>query len=534
MRAEVLKAIEELGRTDVKSMNHFHHLGYAGNMKIAILELLINNDNLQYDEATLLRERDGEYEQLERTCNLVEELEEKVDVLLQTEKSVLKDNYRVKSGMLALTKEKRALKKEGYRPTGGSDEPVRCENDKVDLLMSARTRVNQGSRIPKYRSQQEKVKSVLKHNGAASATQLKTIRQYKGSEDDEKIIPLTGKPKSKSACTLLNESEGYTTPVANMDPKGVNDHPSEPPLVGFSTSKSDDVHTTYLKKPREGGPRYNVSDTSDFIDEVPTIHLGEESCNTNADDRMTIHRQKQKPATDFSMFLGGKKSAPRKEMFAEQPKEKRSLMTPLRNFFKVRKGDQVEEIGEMPMKKEKPVEPRRSKIPVFRREKKKNKTEKTCQSKIPLFRRHPKEKNGLMTPLQNFFKVRKGDRVEKIGEMPKKQNKQVEPRHSKIPVFRQEKKKNKPENPCQSKIPLFRRHPTEKNGLMTPLQNFFKVRKGDRVEKISEMPMKKNKLVEPRHSKIPLFRRKRKRTNQKNHVNQGFPCSDILLRRRMG
>ena len=382
MRAEVLKAIEELGRTDVKSMDHFHHLGYAGNMKIAILELLICNDNLQYDKTTLQRELDGEYGQLERTCDLVDKVRGNVDVLLQTEKSLLTDNHIVNCSISALTKEKMELKK---IVTAGIDDPVRSEDDKVDLLEPARPRVSQGSRIPKSRSQQKNAKSGLGQNGAASATQLNAIREDKDGKNDEKIIPLTEKLKAKSACSLLSESIECTAAEAK--------YPSESPRVRFSTSESDDVQTTHLQKPPVEGPWTKVSApvlltySSDVIDDVPIIQIDEESGNFNGDDKPSIHHQKQKPATDFSMFLGGKKSAPRKEMFAEKPQEKRSLMSPLRNFFGVQKADRVEEIGEMPKKKNKPDQPRRSKTPVFRREKKKSKPDEPNGLDIPLFRR---------------------------------------------------------------------------------------------------------------------------------------------------
>ena len=382
MRAEVLKAIEELGRTDVKSTNHFHHLGYAGNMKIAILELLICNDNLQYDKTTLLRELDGEYGQLERTCDLIEGLQENVDVLLQTEKTILTDNHLVNCSISALTKEKMELKKV---VTAGTDGPVCSEDDKVDLLKSARTVVNQGSRIPKSRSQQKNAKSGLGQKGAASATQLKAIREDKDGKNDEKIIPLTEKPKAKSACSLLGESIEYTAAEAK--------YPSESPLARFSTSESDDLQTTHLQKPQVEGPPTKVSApvlltySSDVIDDVPIIQIDKESGNFNGDDKPSIHHQKQKPATDYSMFLGGKKSAPRKEMFAEKPQEKRSLITPLRKFFGVQKADRVEKIGEMPEKKNKPEQPCRSKTPVFRREKKKSKPDEPNGLNIPLFRR---------------------------------------------------------------------------------------------------------------------------------------------------
>ena len=378
MRAEVLKAIEELGRTDVKSMDHFHHLGYAGNMKIAILELLICNDNLQYDKTTLQRELDGEYGQLERTCDLVDKVRGNVDVLLQTEKSILRDNHIVNCSISALTKEKMELEKV---VTAGIVDPVRSEDDKVDLLGSARPRVNQGSRIPKSRSQQKNAKSGLGQKGAASATQLKAICEDKDDKNDEKIIPLTEKPKAKSACSLLGESIECTAAEAK--------YRSESPLARFSISESDDVQTTHLQKPPVEGPRTHVSApvSSDVIDDVPIIQMEDESGNINGDDKPSIHHQKQKPATDYSMFLCGKKSAPRKEMFAEKPQEKRSLMSPLRNFFGVQKADRVEKIGEMPEKKNKPEQPRRSKTPVFRREKKKSKPDKPNGLDIPLFRR---------------------------------------------------------------------------------------------------------------------------------------------------
>ena len=427
MRAEVLKAIEELERTDVKSMSHFHHLGYAGDMKIAILGLLINNDDLHYDKTTLRRELDGEYGQLERTYGLVDELRGKVDVLSQTEKSVLKNNHITKSSILALTQEKMGLKRV-LKSMGLDEGPDFSMDGEDEHLKSAHTRVTRGSRIPKStcRGQSKKVKSDQNPKVVTSATQLQTISEDKGGENDEQIIPLTAKPKSKSACALLGESVEHPTALTNMDTKGkyMYEHLSE----SSSVSKRKDGPKTRLPKPQNHvSARVLVTNTSDVTDEVPTIHMEEESGNIKGDDKPATQLQKQKPATDFSMFLGGKKSAPRKEMFAEKPQEKRSLMSPLRNFFKTRKADRVEKIGALSKETKQPVQPRRSRIPIFRREKKKTKPEQPRRSKIPIFRRE------------------------------KKKTKLEQPRRSKIPIFRREKKKTKPEEPHGSKIPFFTR-----------------------------------------------------------------------------
>ena len=111
-----------------------------------------------------------------------------------------------------------------------------------------------------------------------------------------------------------------------------------------------------------------------LIDDIPTIHMEEESGNTSAANKPTT--KMQMPATDFSIFIGGKKSIPRKVMFAEQPKKKKSLIPTLRKFFKSQKADRVEEI-ELPKterrevltapRSHKPAGSSGSKIPLFRR-----------------------------------------------------------------------------------------------------------------------------------------------------------------------
>ena len=273
--------------------------------------------------------------------------------------------------------------------------------------------------------------------------------------------------------------------------------------VRDTISESDDIPTIRLQeqppilRPKfhkmvHDSPRFLLTDTSDIIDDVPTIQMEEESGDTSAANKPTT--KKQNPATDFSIFIGGKKSIPRKVMFAEQPKKKKSLLPRLRKFFKTPKADRVEEI-------ELPKRERREALtaPVSR------KPAAPSGSKIPLFRRAPKKKKSLIPTLRKFFKTPKADRVEEI-ELPKRERREV----LTAPVSR------KPAAPSGSKIPLLRRAPKKKKSLIPTLRNFFKTPKADRVEEI-ELPKRERRDVltapvsrkpaAPSGSKIPLLRR---------------------------
>ena len=176
-----------------------------------------------------------------------------------------------------------------------------------------------------------------------------------------------------------------------------------------------------------------VKSTIVLIDDIPTIHMEEESGNTSAADKPTT--KMQMPATDFSIFIGGKKSIPRKVMFAEQPKKKKSLIPTLRKFFKSQKADRVEEI-ELPKTEKREVLTAPGS----------HKPAESSGSKIPLFRRAPKKRKSLIPTLRKFFKSQKADRVEEI-ELPKTERREVLTAPG----------SHKPAGSSGSKIPLFRR-----------------------------------------------------------------------------
>ena len=363
---------------NVKPMTPAHLLDHLYGMKASVLDLLIGNDNLRYDKAGIQREIDGVVEQRERSCDLVDELRQKEHCLSMAEPSLLRSNRLLKSNEKALIEEVMSLRRRAHRLTSPIEEPDCSKEGEVDLLKSPHARVNQKSIIPRSKSRPKVVKKPGRRRKVVlSATQLQTIH-----EDDEPTIPLTAKPKTKSAVTLSGESKIHSPAVANMKTKKNKKHSiSGSSKVRDTISESDDVTNNRLQEQPPKGPRWHkmihdsprvsFTDTSDVIDDVPTIHMEEESGNTSAANKPTT--KEQNPATDFSIFIGGKKSIPRKVMFAEQPKEKKSLLPRLRKFFKTRKADRVEEI-ELPKTERreapgshKPAGQSGSKIPLFKR-----------------------------------------------------------------------------------------------------------------------------------------------------------------------
>ena len=491
---KAIRAIEEIGRTNVKPMTPAHRLDHLYGMKASVLDLLIGNDNLRYDKAGIQREMDGVGEQIERSCDLVDELRQKEHCLSMAEPSLLRSNRLLKTNEKALIEEVMSLRRRAHRLTSPIEEPDCSKEGELDLLKSPHARVNQKSIIPRSKSRPKVVKKPSRRRKVvSSATQLQTIY-----EDDEPIIPLT----AKSAVVLSGESKIHITAVANMETKKNKKH-SIPwsTKVRDTISESDDIPTIRLQEqppiPRpkfhkmvHDSPRFLLTDTFDIIDDVATIHMEEESGNTSAANKPTT--KKQNPATDFSIFIGGKKSIPRKVMFAEQLKKK-SLLPRLCKLFKTQKADRVEEI-ELPKREKREV----LTAPVSR------KPAAPSGSKIPLFRRAPKKKKSLIPTLRKFFKTPKADRVEEI-ELPKRERREV----LTAPVSR------KLAAPSGSKIPLFRRAPKKKKSLIPTLRKFFKTPKADRVEEI-ELPKTERRevLTAPGShkpagssgSKIPLFR----------------------------
>ena len=378
-----IRAAEEIGRMDVKPMTPTHLFKHLYRMKAAVDDLLNGNEKLEYDLAAIQRKINGVHEQVERSCDLVDELKQKEHFLSMAEPSLLRSNRLLKSEEKALIEEVMSLKRRAHGSTGPIEEPDCSKEGKVDLLKSPHVRVNGRSLIPRYRSQPKVVKKPgRRRKVVSSATQLQTIH-----EDDEPIIPLT----AKSAVVLSGESKIHTTAVANMETK---------------------KNKTYSGSSK-------VRDTTSEFDDVRTIYMKEESSNTSADNKQTT--KKQKPTTDFSIFIGGKKSIPRKVMFAEQPKKKKSLLPRLRKFFKTRKADRVEEIELPKMERRVVLTAPGSYKPAA-----------PSGSKIPLLRRAPKKKKSLIPTLRKFFKTQKADRVEEI-ELPKKERNQS---GSKIPLFK--------------------------------------------------------------------------------------------------
>ena len=491
---KAIRAIEEIGRMNVKPMTPAHLLDHLYGMKASVLDLLIGNDNLRYDTAGIQREIGGVGEYIERLCDLVDELRQKEHCLSMAEPSLLRSNRLLKSNEKALIEEVMSLRRRAHR-LSPIEEPDCSKEGEVDLLKSPHARVNQKSIIPRSKSRPKVVKRPgRRRKGVSSATQLQTIH-----EDNEPIIPLT----AKSAVVLSGESEIHTTAVANMETKKNKKH-SIPwsTKVRDTISESDDIPTIRLQEqppiPRPkfhkmvlDSQRFLLTDTSDINDDVLTIHMEEESGDASAANKPTT--KKQNPATDFSLFIGGKKSIPRKVMFAEQLKKKKSLLPRLCKFFKTPKADRVEEI-------ELPKRERRESLtaPVSR------KLAAPSGSKIPLLRRAPKKKKSLIPTLRKFFKTPKADRVEEI-ELPKRERREV----LTAPVSR------KLAAPSGSKIPLLRRAPKKKKSLIPTLRKFSKTPKADRVEEI-ELPKRERrevltapvsrKLAAPSGSKIPLFR----------------------------
>ena len=317
----------------------------------------------------------GHPQQSKKTIN--DELKQKVRLLSAAEKLLLSYNRSLKSECKALLEDEMRSERKTNGSTGSIEEPDCSKDGEVDLLKMPDTKTNQSSLIPRSRSGPKVVKKPGRTGkGVSSATQLQTIH-----EDDEPIIPLSTKLKAKSAIVLLGEF-----------------------------------------------PRVLLNDTSDVIDEVPTIYMEEESGSTSGINKPTTY--KRKPATDFStgISINGKKSIPRKRMFAEQPKKVKSLIPTLRKFFKTRKADRVEEI-ELP-----------------KRERREVLTAGPSGSKIPLLRRAPKQKKSLIPMLLKFFKTRKADRVEEI-KLSQRERREVltAPRS------------HKAAGPSGSKIPLLRR-----------------------------------------------------------------------------
>ena len=384
-----IKAAEEVGRMDEKLMTPTHLFKHLYRMKAAVNDLLRGNEKLTCELSAIQRKINGVHEQVERGCDLVDELKQKEHFLSMAEPSLLESNRLLKSNEKDLIEEVMSLRRRAHGSTGPIEEQDCSKEGKVDLLKSPHTRVNGRSLIPRYRSRPKVVKKPgRRRKVVSSATQLQTIY-----EDDEPIIPLTAKPKAKSTIALSGESKKHTTALANMETKKNNTH---------SISGSS-----------------KMRDTTREFDDLPTIYMEEESSNTSADNKQTT--KKQKPTTDFSIFIGGKKSIPRKVMFAEKPKEKKSLLPRLRKFFKTPKADRVEEIELPKMERRVVLTAPGSHTPAA-----------PSGSKIPLLRRAPKKKKSLIPTLRKFFKTPKADRVKKI-KLPKMERNQS---GSKIPLFR--------------------------------------------------------------------------------------------------
>ena len=71
------------------------------------------------------------------------------------------------------------------------------------------------------------------------------------------------------------------------------------------------------------------------INDIPTIHVQEESDNTNADVKPNILCQNQKPKIDVGMFKGSidLPSFPREEINAEQSQKKCNFLNQLLNVL---------------------------------------------------------------------------------------------------------------------------------------------------------------------------------------------------------
>ena len=167
-----------------------------------LLDLLIGNDNLRYDTAGIQREKDGVGEQIERSCDLVDDLKQKEHCLSMAEPSLLRSNRLLKSNEKALIEEVMSLRRRAHRLTGPIEEPDCSKEGELDLLKSPHARVNQKSIIPRSKSQPKVVKKPgRRRKVVSSATQLQTIH-----ENVEPIIPLT----AKSAVVLSSESKIHT------------------------------------------------------------------------------------------------------------------------------------------------------------------------------------------------------------------------------------------------------------------------------------------------------------------------------------
>ena len=163
--------------------------------------------------------------------------------------------------------------------------------------------------------------------------QLQTISKDDCDDTDELIILLTSKPKAKSACALKNVTVEHSIAVASVETVAHKAYPThKSTLAGFFASESDNVPTIRLQEKPSDEPQSHrrvhnsaplfleVTGTSVVFDDIPTIHMEEESDNSNADVKPNILCQNQKPEIDIGMFIGSIElpSFPREEINAEQ------------------------------------------------------------------------------------------------------------------------------------------------------------------------------------------------------------------------